>query len=150
MVAWRVLLFVAVLLALGTLIVVRDRKLRARRSIWPTCTGIIVDAKVTTERVFNPQGASGSFTVLRLKYSYVVNGLTYQGQGSSDSKENRPYLLKVYGPGAPVEISYDPANPNVSEIADPDLQQGTIRLIAMLVIVGLIAFIFAIVSGVFI
>ena len=149
MVAWKLLCGVTVLGAIGILIVLYSRQIRARRSRWPTCTGRIMDAKVTAWGGGDYRISSSVRRSLTLSYFYTVDQRGYQGKTSLYSRERQPHLLERYKPGAPVDVSFNPARPIVSEISDPNMHVQTAKLVSNLLILGFVALMFGYMSGVF-
>ena len=108
---------------------------------WPTVSGTIEDAKVTSQRRKNRTDYSVVVT-----YSYTVGERTYRGSRYSvtgnlgaDRQEQANVLAKSFRKGDKVQVYVDPEDPNQAVLAKGGTQKAwmTIGFGALLFVVGL-------------
>ncbi|MGC9521705.1 MAG: DUF3592 domain-containing protein [Anaerolineae bacterium] len=119
---------------------------------WPKVPGTVVAARVVPFEHETPEGDEKTFTPL-ITYEYRVNGQTFESQrrnflpGESATYQERSEAEAVvmrYPPGAPVSVSYNPANPKQAALEPPRpvahnavLYYGVTNLVAGALIVAL-------------
>jgi hypothetical protein len=114
---------------------------RGRFRSWPAASGVVTDQEDS------PGTLTSDETRLQIMhYSYSVNGVGYSGtlqmvigktMGENVRKQT---FLNAYPVGKPVEVHYDPKDPNRSLI-EPGSESGTFLTLvgAGLALVGLVA-----------
>jgi hypothetical protein len=117
-----VVVFGIVAIALGFWLRRRTAKDRKTRVSWPTTVGSIAASRVALEDTGGEN--SVSFTRFSAVYTYAPDGTQHRGNIYSDRAKNHKTLLAKYPTGATVEVFYDPAKADRSEIRDPLVLAG--------------------------
>jgi hypothetical protein len=87
----------------------------ARSSSWPSTQGRTVASGVDRK-----VGRYGTYFEVWVHYAYSVNGISYEGRNlqfatsSRFSRDDAYTAIKIYRPGSPIEVFYDPQEPGLA------------------------------------
>jgi hypothetical protein len=112
-------LLIAVVVGLLTLVDMEDTRYKNTFYKWPTVSGTVISAERGETEVWDREGNITNPT-LTITFSYVVQGLTYQGsqgwQFPEFDEDGRELEESRYPIGSLVTVYYDPTGPKRSLI----------------------------------
>ena len=127
-----------VLLALGAVLIARERAQLAEARSWPSVEGRITSGYVTTQR---GSGRNRTRYFPRIEYAYEVGGRTYSNDHiwlassrSFSTEAGARDVLRTYPVGSIVPVFHSPADPQRSALE----VEGETGALAILVVVGLV------------
>ena len=129
---------------IGVLILYRRGKQKAQESsAWPSVTGKVLEAEVSSHTETDSEGESVEAYAPRVVYEYVVNGVAYRGNrlaigpvATSRSRHSAEQEVARYPLGGEVQVFYNPQNP-AEAVLQTRLQAGKVMLILGIIFLGL-------------
>jgi hypothetical protein len=115
---------------------------------WPTVEGKIESSAVTQHQDNSNPDSSGTLYSANVRYSYAVNGRTYQSSTiwsgthySSSSSGEQQQIVARYPPGKAVPVYYDPEHPE-----EAVLEPGVFFTSYILYVAGWVVFVIGILT----
>ena len=123
----------------GGIFLIRENRLVAEASGWPSVTGTVDRAWVDTQRGGGRRNRTRYYP--RVEYRYPVGGTTYvnhyiwlTSSQSYSTYEAAMDVVRAYPPGSPVLVHYSPADPRRSALR----VQGQQGVFMFLIVLGLV------------